>query len=516
MRGDSVQVIFGLKLRQFREEKGWGLKEFSERAGLSPSYLNEIEKGKKYPKADKIMALADTLGVGYDELVSLKLDKELNLLESILDSPVVRELPLQLFGISQHDVINLLTKAPHEAGALVRTLVEIARSYDMQVEHFLHAMLRSYQESHDNYFEDIEKAVAKYVKAHAIDPEAPVSYAFLRQLLLTEHRISVDEQTLDGYPELAGFRSVWIDTPPPRLLVNGHLTPSQKAFQVGRELGYRALGLTSRGITSSRAEVTSFDQVLNDFRASYFAGALLINEKRITKDIRGFFRQKRWDGERFLAMMAAYDVTPEIFMYRLSQVVPRHMGLKQLHFLRFNNSPSTDSRYRLSKQFNMSQVPIPTGIGLDEHYCRRWLSVEILQELAERQRAGNPASPVVGVQVSRFLNQKEEYLCIALARPLALTPDTNTSVTLGFRMTDEFKEKVRFWDDDRISHRELNETCERCPLSALECSQRAAPPSTYRSKERLERRKQVLDELVASSRPRPPQDPVADGRTPSV
>ena len=61
MRGENVPVIFGLKLRQLREDRGLGLKELSALAGMSPSYVNEIEKGKKYPKADKILQLAEAL-----------------------------------------------------------------------------------------------------------------------------------------------------------------------------------------------------------------------------------------------------------------------------------------------------------------------------------------------------------------------------------------------------------------------------------------------------------------------
>ena len=44
---------------------------------MSKSYLNEIEKGKKYPKHDKILALADALDCNFDELVSIQLDKNL-------------------------------------------------------------------------------------------------------------------------------------------------------------------------------------------------------------------------------------------------------------------------------------------------------------------------------------------------------------------------------------------------------------------------------------------------------
>ncbi len=495
MRGDSVQVIFGVKLRQFRDERGYGLKEFAQLAGISTSYLNEIEKGKKYPKADKIVQLANALKISYDDLVSTKLDQDLNPIEAILNSPVVRELPLQLFGISQHDVINLVTRAPHEAGALVRTLVEVARSYDMQVEHFFHAMLRSYQEAHENYFEEIEQSVAAFVAEKGLDVSVPLDEATLRDLLTGEFGVEVDEHTLSDYPELAGFRSVWINGTPGRLLLNPRLRPSQKAFQLGRELGYRVLQLKERGVASSRAEVSSFDQVLNDFRASYFAGALLINESRVVRDIRALFGWQRWNPAGFVDMMDGYGVTPEIFMYRLSQLIPRHFGLKQIHFLRFSNDPGTD-RYLLTKQFNMSQVSIPTGIGLHEHFCRRWLSVEILEGLAAAQREGPVPAPVIGVQVSNFLNSESQFLCIALARPLLLKSGTNTSVTLGFRMDDTFMETVGFANDPAIPRRELNETCERCSLSAAACTQRAAPPRIFLEKERLQQRNLVLDRLL--------------------
>jgi transcriptional regulator with XRE-family HTH domain len=43
---------------------------------LSKSYLNEIEKGKKYPKTDKIILLRE-IEVSYDSMVSLKLDNNL-------------------------------------------------------------------------------------------------------------------------------------------------------------------------------------------------------------------------------------------------------------------------------------------------------------------------------------------------------------------------------------------------------------------------------------------------------
>ena len=64
---DKVKIIFGLKIRQLRLDKKLSLSEVAEKSGLSISYLNEIEKGKKYPKTEKIMALSDALNI---ELIS--------------------------------------------------------------------------------------------------------------------------------------------------------------------------------------------------------------------------------------------------------------------------------------------------------------------------------------------------------------------------------------------------------------------------------------------------------------
>ena len=499
MRGDSIPVIFGLKVRQLRDARKFGLKEAAERAGLSPSYLNEIEKGKKYPKADKIVHLAEALGVSYDTLVSLKLDRELNPLAPLLDSPMIRDLPLQLFGISKHDVIDLATRAPHEAGALIRTLVEIARTYDVHVEHFLYAMLRSYQEAHDNYFEDIEAAAAKFRAQQDWPPAQSMTLELLRPLLEQGYGIGVDEREMEHYPDLNAFRSIWVEGPPPRILLNPHLTASQKAFQLVRELGYRELGLKERGITSSRPDAGSFQQVLNDFKASYFAGAVMIPRERIVADLGRFFARESWDGEAFLALMRGYEVTPEMFLYRLTQIIPRHFHLPELHFLRFSNLPGSGT-YRLTKHFNMSEVPIPAGIGLNEHYCRRWLSVEALQMLEARQARGDATAPLVGVQRSVFMDQGNEFFCVALARPLALTPGTNTSVTLGFRMTERFRRTVRFCDDPAIPRRQLNETCERCGLAPEECSERAAPPVLFLQQQAARRRQAQLDTLLGQER----------------
>src|SRR5690606_39272467 len=111
MKEEYIKLIFGLKMKQVRMERGLSLFQFGKMTGLSKSYLNEIEKGKKYPKTDKILLLATSLGVSYDELVSLKLDKQLSPIGEILQSKLLQEIPLDLFGIEKRDLIEIIANA---------------------------------------------------------------------------------------------------------------------------------------------------------------------------------------------------------------------------------------------------------------------------------------------------------------------------------------------------------------------------------------------------------------------
>ena len=93
---DFIKTVFGLKLRQQRQKKNWSLQDLADKTKLSKSYLNEIENGKKYPKHDKIIQLADVLNCKFDDLVSTKLDKNLAPFSEILQSDFFKEVPLEL------------------------------------------------------------------------------------------------------------------------------------------------------------------------------------------------------------------------------------------------------------------------------------------------------------------------------------------------------------------------------------------------------------------------------------
>lgn len=493
---DNLRFILGLKLKNLRTDQELSLKDVAKRAGLSISYLSEIEKGKKYPKPDKLLDLSRALGVSFDDLVSLKLDQDLNPIKEVFDSTFVREFPFELFGLTPRDLFDLTRDAPGKAGALFQTFLDVGRMYDVQVEHFLFAALRSFQQMHANYFENLEEAATAFRREQNWPADAPVGAERLRTLLETDYGYHIDTAMLHNHPHLSGLRTVYDAADDHRLYVNQALLPEQRAFVYGREIGFQQLGLDERPRTSSWIQAASFDEVLNNFKASYFSGALLIPQDQLRKDLEHLFSKEQWHPDLLLATLGRYGATPEMLFYRLTELIPEQFGLQEIYFQRFHNDANTN-RFRLTKVLNMSRVPVPHGLSHSEHYCRRWPALQLLHRLAESQEAHDAAQvPLVRAQRSRFLSEGVEFFVLSLARPLALTPGTNSCVSLGFLMDETFKNRVRFWNDPSIPQREVNLTCERCPLAPSECHDRVAPPTIYQGQQEQSRKEEALATLL--------------------
>ncbi len=488
------RIIFGLKVKQLRQLGGLSFAELAEQTGMSVSYLNEIEKGKKYPKEDKVLALAQALGTTEADLASGELDKSLEPVAELLQSNFLNELPLDLFGIDLAKVVEIIANAPARVGAFISTLLEISRNYALKEENFYFSALRSYLELHNNYFVEIETAAANCCKQFNVPEERPLSGDLLRKILEEKFGYTIIENGLDSYSELKNLRSVFI---PQRkqLLLNSKLTPTQRVFQYGKELGFNLLGLKERAYTSSLLRVRNFEEVLNHSKATYFSVAMLIPQHLFIQELQRFFQKTHWDGEAFIGIMRKYEATPEMFYHRLTNIIPRFFGLDQLFFLRFVHNTEANS-FEVDKELHLSRRHHPHGNALLEHYCRRWVALSLLGDLHHMQQDGKFVDTIVRAQRSHYIGTDDEYLCFTLARPAYPAPNCNVSVTLGLLINEELREKVQFLDDPAIQLREVNQTCERCPLT--DCAERAAPPTIVQKRERMRQIQNRLKSLVQS------------------
>ncbi|MEM9932627.1 MAG: helix-turn-helix domain-containing protein [Bacteroidota bacterium] len=492
----NIRLIFGLKVRQYRLEKSLSFKELSAKSGLSVSYLNEIEKGKKYPKSEKIIQIADALDVSYDQLVSLKLSKKMAPVAELLNSGILDDLPLSIFGLETNTLLELITDVPTKINAFISTIIKIARNYEMSREHFYLAALRSYQEMHDNYFEELEEAVASFTEEFEFDHTPPVSTEQITNILQNTYGYTIDHTGLLQYPDLSSIRSLYL--PDSRyLFINNDLTPIQKAFQFGKELAFNYLKLKERPSPHSHGKLNSFEEALNNFKASYFSVALLINREEMKNDLEDFFQLEAWDSDRFLSLMNKYEATPEMFFHRLTNLLPTYFGVNNLFFLRTGQQLDVAPEfYSITKELHLHRQHSPHSVILNEHYCRRWVSVRILKNLMRGQQLDSQETCLIDIQKSSYVGTKNEYFCFSAARANAPTPNSNVSVTIGIHMDAVAKRKIKFLEHPDIPQKVVHSTCERCTIT--DCMERAAPPDQLIRDRKIQKAKDQLELLITS------------------
>lgn len=485
----NQRIIFGLKVKHLRQAQGLSFSDLSETSGISVSYLNEIEKGKKYPKSDRINSLATALHTTSEQLISSELSDGLAPVGELLESNFLNELPLDLFGIDKVKVVEIIANAPKRVGAFISTLVDMARNYHLGEENFYFGALRSYLEMHQNYFEELEKAVDNCTTKYKLNTQSRISLEDLQLILETGYQYKIQMNGLDEYPELDNLRSVYLPSKG-TLLLNGNLTDVQRAFQLGKELGFQYLKLKDRANTSSLLRASSFDEVLNHFKAGYFSAALLIPRQRLVSELGAFFQKDTWQPEILLQMLSTYGASPEMLFQRMTNLLPEAFGLKKLFLIRVIHDHSKGS-FRIDKELHFAGRHNPHGNGLYEHYCRRWLSISAIQRL-EKNVSGEM---LAAAQRSTYHGTADSFLVFTIARPAYQGNRSHVSITIGLEINDELKKQVRFWADPNIPDMEVNNTCERCPMT--NCADRITEPHIVhaRNKRRdIQKRLQNLEE----------------------
>ena len=498
-KSQNHKIILGLKVRQLRTDKRLSFAVLSEQTGMSVSYLNEIEKGKKYPKEDKIQLLASALATTPASLISAEMPQSLSAVEDLLQSNFLNELPLDLFGIEMNKVVEIIANAPMRVAAFISTLVELSRNYALREENFYFGALRAYLEMNNNYFEDLEEAVHQFVKQNKVPTGHALPDHFLAGLLEKKYGYKIVNNGLDDFPELKNIRSVFVPKTK-NLLLNSSLNEQQRAFQFGKELGFSALSLKERAYTASLQRVKSFDEALNHFKAGYFSAALLMPREAFVQDMEAFLKMEKWDdGVSLTHLLQKYQATPEMLFQRMTNVLPHFFGLNKLFFLRVVHRLKTN-QFDINKELHLNRRHHPHGNGLDEHYCRRWVSVSLLNDLETLQNrdASSPKNGViVGIQRSHYFQTNDEYICFTMARPSGAK---NVSVTIGILIDNELQQKIKFINDSQISHREVSTTCERCAIK--DCEERVVEPLVVQQRQERAKINDTLKKILDN---RPPQ-----------
>lgn len=484
----DLKLIFGLKLKEIRQERHLSHQDLREKTGLSLSYLSEIESGKKYPKGDKIILLAQALEVSYDDLVSLQVPPKLQPVVNFIQSDLFKAFPLEQFGVNPQKLVEIISNDPEKINAFLNTILQVARNFEVKQENFYYAALRSYQELQLNYFPELEEAIDELHLEFPELREIPFNEKVLSEILL-KIGVRTGFDKIDKHRILRNLRSLY--NARDRILhINSGLNSGQINFLLGREIAFQWLKLKARPLTTPPQGNYNFEEILHNYRASYFSAALMMPRDEVVTDVERFCKMPKWDPDSLLQIMKKYDVTPEMLMQRLTNIFPSFFGIENLFFLRFLGTGPT--KFTLTKELHLSQPQSPHGNELNEHYCRRWVSLGIIEELFLELETNPGLDYLVKAQRSRYHDTPNEYLCLSIAFPNVSNRREAISVTIGLLVDRTLQRRIHFLKDPSIPMRIVNETCERCPI--MDCQERAMEPYVYEQRKKEE---QILKEVDA-------------------
>ncbi|MDP5093700.1 MAG: helix-turn-helix domain-containing protein [Polaribacter sp.] len=486
MEEDYIKLIFGLKLKQIRTDKNLSLFGLSKLSGLSKSYLNEIENGKKYPKPDKIAILSEKLDVPYDQMVSLKLDKNLAPIGDLLRSKILKEIPLELFGIKESNLIDIVANAPAKVNAFISTIIKIAQNYNFSRESFFLASVRSFQEANNNYFEHLEQSALKFAKAYHIDLNHKITSAELEEILVEEYGYIIEVNELSKYEALGNLRSMFVPKTKTLLLAN-EIDEAQRTFIYAKELAYNFLEIEERLYTFPWIKFETFDQVLNNFYASYFAGALIIPSAKIISQLNEIFEKETFDANLFLHAIDSFNASPESFYQRLTNILPRTFNLQNLFFLRFTHKAESNKFY-LKKELHLSHQHSPHANETNEHYCRRWVSINLLETISKSKKEHE-----FDFQISNYENDGTRYLVISSATKDPFKNNHYRSISVGLMLNKQLQRRLVFLEDPTIKNQNVGVTCERCAIE--NCSVRQVPATILEKVARDKKIGKIVEEL---------------------
>lgn len=190
-------------------------------------------------------------------------------------------------------------------------------------------------------------------------------------------------------------------------------------------------------------------------------------------------------------IIKSYNCSQETFYHRLTNILTEHFNIKNLFFLRFNSLVKTDE-FKLTKELHLTQQQAPHENRNNEHYCRRWISLQTIKDLD----ASKKDRPTFGIQISSYENEKSEYLVLSSASRDPFKKDVNRSISIGMLLSPHLKRKFKFLKEDTFSKKIVGVTCETC--SVQNCKERAAKPFKLERAQRYEHIENTVTNIINS------------------
>ncbi|MEC3912221.1 short-chain fatty acyl-CoA regulator family protein [Sphingobium sp. CR2-8] len=443
------KLYLGPKLRVLRRELGLNQTQMAEELGVSPSYLNHLERNQRPLTAQMLLRLANTYDIDIRDFTAQAQEGGPGDLSEILSDTLVRDI-----GIARDEVLEVAENYPGVSEAIVRFYRALGDLRRMPGEVAAGGggppplvapidWLRETIARAGNYFAEID------IGAEAIAADLPDDPALLQAALRTRLKDRHGMACQVVRSDILADRLRHYDMHRRRLLLNERLPPSGRLFAVAYHLCAQELAdVIAAQITRAAPPDEDSRRLASIALTNYAAAALIMPYDR--------FRQAAEQSRHDLPLLRdRFGVSSEQLAHRLTSL--NRTGARGIPFF----MAKVDRAGILSKRFDGEAWPFARYGGT----CPRW------------DAHGSHEADRVTPQLIETLDGKR-FVTLAIGLPPGASGARGRSViALGC----EAKHAARIFhadgiDGDKGEATGVGPTCHLCDRRA--CPDRALPPVT--------------------------------------
>ncbi len=452
----QIDLRIGPKIKAFRRKLGIQANKLADQLGISPSYLNLIEGGKRKIDGDLLLKVCQELKI---ELSDLAVKSDLNLennISELLDDQLFED--LDILGPEIKDLVNTNPK-------IARALIKLGDNFkqkdhdivnrvenlsgkiiDSRKAAFPGEVVSDFLQENKNYFPKLEDFSNSVFEKIQVNNRA--TYMALCDFLKKEYGILVK----DILPEEGKPFSKIFNKNKRELLLSDYVALETKKLYVSSQIAHEGAikdineYLSKFSFPSEESKKLTKVALLN-----YCGAAILMPYKLFHTEC----MKNKYDLE---LLQNTFATTFEQIAHRVTCLQdPKLLGIP-FHFLR------VDIAGNISKRFSLSGIEIPRYGGA----CPRW------NVYSAFTRPG-----VIQAAVSKMSNG-EKYVCIAktVEKGVGRFGETKSILSIGLGCEAKYAKDFVYTENLNINEKKteipIGVSCRTC--DRLDCSQRAFPP----------------------------------------
>ena len=444
------KLYLGTRLRRLRRELGVNQSSMAAEIGISPSYLNHLERNQRPVTAQVLLRLAESYDVDLKSFAAEGGEGTgIEQLGEIFADPMFGDI-----GIPRYELIEVADNAPAVADAIARLYSAVvdrrqapAGALPEGEASFVtpETWVRDHIQAQRNYFAYIEEAAETLAGAMG---ERLFIFAALRKRL--KEGFGVDTRIVP--PELLDGTSQHYDYHRKRLMLSALLRPESRTFAVAYQVAlFEFRALLAKMLESAAPPDQPARKLLHMSLANYAAGAIMMPYAEFLAAA----ETHRYDIDR---LCAEFGASVEQVAHRLTTLGRSGARGIPLFMLR------VDAAGNISKRFAGESFPFSRFGGT----CPRW-NLHAAFRTPER---------IVTQIVETPDGQRFFTFSRAVERSVRLDPRENSQLAIGLGCDVKYAPRIVYSDGLNLADpyvTPIGPACAICPR--VRCPQRAAAPA---------------------------------------